>query len=263
MTAAALFPFGEPLCTVGQVDRGPKRVFVLGVYASAVHARWIGPDGKDVVQALAVASEPSIFWNGNPAEAERIIGRIRIPNAVGRLVPANAQLNGPSGRALDRFVLEPLGLKRADAWLCDLVPHSCMNSAQKRAIQGRYMELAGPHNLPTPSVPDVPKELTDAARRDQIMKEVTESQARTLILLGDEPIRWFLRHFADCPRRLVGYEPYGLRHKFTIAGREMGVVPLVHPRQAARLGQSSDRWFRTHQVWLNSVAPKLPSVMAG
>ena len=39
------FPFGQPVRRVEQQDRAPKRVFVLGVYASAVHARWIDVDG--------------------------------------------------------------------------------------------------------------------------------------------------------------------------------------------------------------------------
>ena len=55
------FPSGQPIRKVTQTDRLPKRVFVLGVYASAVHARWIGQDGKTRIAALAVASEPEIF----------------------------------------------------------------------------------------------------------------------------------------------------------------------------------------------------------
>ena len=35
------FPFGQELKKVEQKDRSPKQAFVLGVYASAVHARWI------------------------------------------------------------------------------------------------------------------------------------------------------------------------------------------------------------------------------
>ena len=34
------FPFGETVKPLAQLDRTPKKVFVLGVYASAVHARW-------------------------------------------------------------------------------------------------------------------------------------------------------------------------------------------------------------------------------
>ncbi len=254
---AGVFPFGQTLRTVQEADRSPKKVFILGGYASAVHARWVGPDGKDVAKALPVASEPSIFWKGDRGDAERIIKQIRIPRAVGQLVPAEDPLNGPTGRALDRFVLQPLGLKRADVWLCNLVPHSCLNAGQKKVIEKRYMELVGPHNLPKPSIPDVPAEVTDEARRDAIMKELMQSNARTLILLGDEPIRWFLRFFSKCPKGLIGFQPYGTRHRLMVADREMNVLPLVHPRHAASLDLSADRWFKIHHVWLKAVAPKM------
>jgi hypothetical protein len=36
-------PFGQPVRKVEQIDRSAKRVFVLGVYASAVHAKWLDP----------------------------------------------------------------------------------------------------------------------------------------------------------------------------------------------------------------------------
>ncbi len=62
-----VFPFGRPLKRLVQADRSPKKVFVLGVYASAVHARWVGPDNRIKVRALAVASEPYIFWRGEGA----------------------------------------------------------------------------------------------------------------------------------------------------------------------------------------------------
>ena len=58
------YPFGQEVRRLVQEDQTPKKVFVLGVYASAVHARWIR-DGKTVCNALAVASEPRIFWDGN------------------------------------------------------------------------------------------------------------------------------------------------------------------------------------------------------
>lgn len=38
MTTIGTFPFGEPVKAVTQTDRSEKDVFVLGVYASAVHA---------------------------------------------------------------------------------------------------------------------------------------------------------------------------------------------------------------------------------
>ena len=97
--AVGTFPFGQPIHCVAQADRSPKRVFILGVYASAVHARWCDARGKQMVKALGVASEPSIFWRGE--KVEEIISAIDVPAEVGRLEPANGDLNGPSGRSLD------------------------------------------------------------------------------------------------------------------------------------------------------------------
>jgi hypothetical protein len=136
------FPFGQPVRKVVQTDRSPKKVFVLGVYASAVHAQWIREDGKTRIKALAVASEPCIFWRGENAES--IIQQIDIPPELGRLELADQQFNGPSGRALDSTILHPMNLDRSDAWFCDLVPHSCINPAQSRAIEreGLRKELA-------------------------------------------------------------------------------------------------------------------------
>ena len=123
------FPFGQKLTKVQQKETTPnKEVFVLGVYASAVHAKWLDKDGKIKVQALAVASEPQIFWTGEGVE--KIIADIHIPAELGKLISANKNLNGPSGVALNDLFLKPLGHSREQAWLCDLLPESRVNPNQ-------------------------------------------------------------------------------------------------------------------------------------
>ena len=57
-----------------------------------------------------------IFWTGEGSE--QLIATITPPNTIGTLKSAGQNLNGPSGRALDEHILEPLGLTRKDAWLC-------------------------------------------------------------------------------------------------------------------------------------------------
>jgi hypothetical protein len=52
-TVYGVFPFGQPLRRVVQADRAPNRVFVLGVYSSAVHARWLSPTGRTLITASA------------------------------------------------------------------------------------------------------------------------------------------------------------------------------------------------------------------
>ena len=128
------YPFGETVKRVVQQDRTPKKVFVLGVYASAVHARW-QKGGKTICPALAVASEPRIFWDGNLEEAKEIISKIAIPKEAGTLEPAGAHLNGPSAKVLDEHILGALGYTRADAWLCDLLPETRINDGQKKVIE--------------------------------------------------------------------------------------------------------------------------------
>ncbi len=259
MTPTWTFPFGQPVRRVVQTDRAPKRVFVLGVYASAVHACWKEPNNKTIVKALAVASEPYIFWRGDNAEA--IIQQITMPQELGKLSPANRQYNGPSGIALNELILKPLGLGCTDVWLCDLVPHSCVNELQKAAINRTYSGIAESHGLARHTVPPVPLPLTDEIRRREILDELHESGASTLILLGDKPIKWFLRYFDDRWKRLADFgrenESYGRLQRTCIDGKEIAVLPLAHPRQIAKLGRSSVIWYNLHQAWVGNYAGKV------
>ncbi len=249
------FPFGQTLRPVIQTDRTPKEVFVLGVYASAVHARWIGPDGKQKVSALAVDSEPYIFWRGD--DADEIISKIKIPSTVGRLTePSRKGLNGPSGVALDERFLDPLGIERDDAWLCDLLPESRMNPAQRKAIDKHYLPLCAQHRLPVATIPEFNKtELDSKKRRKAILKEIKESGAHTLILLGDLPIHWFLKYHTE-PKytRLSQFgttaDTYGKKHAMDVDGISMDVIPLCHPRQAGQLGRSNSKWGALHAEWV-------------
>jgi hypothetical protein len=248
-------PFGEPLKILEQRDRTPKKVFILGVYASAVHAKWFSPDGKLISPALAVASEPCIFWTGDTNEAEKIISRIQIPQEAGYLQAADKQYNGPSGRALDELYLSPLGYSRNEVWLCDLVPYSCQNPNQADAIERAYNPVKAAYNLPGVTIPKLPAILADDKRREEILWELTESQATIIILLGDDPIQWFLSPVSGCGRQRLadfGKDAYGTTITATIAGKAYSVLPLVHPRQAAGLGQNTKEWQDIHRNWLST-----------
>jgi uracil-DNA glycosylase len=252
------FPFGMPIKKVVQKDRSRKRIFVLGVYASAVHARWIGNDGQTLIKAVAVASEPEIFWRGEGADA--IINGISLPQDAGRLLAADRRLNGPSGRALDDKFLAPLGLDRSECWLCDLVPFSRQNHKQKEALSRSYDKCAADLQLPSYNWPDVPCELVSADRLSAIQQEVLEASPDVLITLGDEPLRWFTKHF-NSEATLASYGDgagnYGRLHDVLIEGRKIRLLPLVHPRHAARLGLHSPKWATLHDHWVDKVAGSL------
>jgi uracil-DNA glycosylase len=263
MSIIGTFPFGQTVHEVVQTERTPKQVFVLGVYASAVHARWLNKDGDEIVKALAVASEPYIFWRGEGAES--IINKIPIPNELGRLEPAEKIFNGPSGLALDELVLNPLNLDRNNTWLCDLVPHSCVNSKQSIAIEREYVPIAEKYRLPVHSVPILPKLLTDEKRRTAIMNEILESKSKFLILLGDQPVKWFLSFYDNHWNKLSDFgkndETYGKLHETIIEGRKINVLPLTHPRQSARLGESSAIWYGLHDIWRKKSAGEVAQII--
>jgi len=249
------YPFGQPLIPVVQKDRSPKKVFVLGVYASAVHAKWRDKYGTVLVQALAVASEPYIFWRGDGVEG--IISRIEIPREAGRLEPAAAHFNGPSGKTLDDSFLSPLGYSREDAWLSDLLPESRINPNQRKAIKKHYDPLIGKLDLPACTIPDFSgSELRQHPDRHlEILKEVEESRANTIVLLGDLPIKHWLSHFSKY-RKLSDFgettDTYGKRHTLEINGRTYQILPLVHPRQAGSLGRASKKWTELHTAWVSA-----------
>ncbi|MBI2417410.1 MAG: hypothetical protein HYV28_05805 [Ignavibacteriales bacterium] len=252
---AYCFPFGQQLKKVKQVDKTPKTAFILGVYASAVHARWVDTNGKQKVAALAVASEPFIFWTGDGAK--EIICTIQIPKELGRLTePSDPKLNGPSGDALDKLYLEPLGLNREGTWLCDLLPESRANEKQQKAIQDHYTkEICREYDLPEATIPPFRKsELKLPSRRNEILEELEQSKAETLVLLGDLPILHFLWHYTKKHEKLSQFgdkcDSYGRGHELKINDRIYNVIPLCHPRQGGGLGSSSPKWRELHENWV-------------
>ena len=249
------FPFGETVHRLVQQDRSPKKVFVLGVYASAVHALWKDDNGI-VCRALAVASEPRIFWDGNPRETADIISRISIPEQMGTLEPAGAHLNGPSAKVLDNQILAPLGLSREDAWLCDLLPETRLNDDQSRILEKKYKPKAKSYGLNEVTVPARPTIFCDKARSEEIVSELEESQAETLILLGDIPILQFLNKVAEVNykslQEYVDLYGYGNYSQTAINGKTYRILPLAHPRQIGALGFHSKKWYKLHQAWENN-----------
>ena len=250
------FPFGQTLRPLVQEDTTPKKVFVLGVYASAVHARW-KRNGQVICQALAVASEPRIFWDGNPEEARKIIQSIAVPPQLGTLEPAGQNLNGPSAKVLDEHILAPLGYTRQDAWLCDCLPETRINASQAKVIQERYNPLIEQYGLNPVTIPNRPSAFCNKKRALEITEELMQSEAELLILLGDIPIAQYLNKVADVPYSTLGayvdLYGYGNATDAVINGTTIKVLPLAHPRQIGALGTHSEKWHMMHRQWEHSL----------
>ena len=136
----------------------------------------------------------------------------------------------------------------------------------KRSVGKEELEVTLPYskiltkssglNLPEATIPDFDEneiKVHPARRKVEILNELEASGASTIILLGDLPVRWFL-HFYDKRTKLsqFGETPYtyGQIHKVIINGKAYNIIPLCHPRNAARLGAFSKKWADLHDEWV-------------
>jgi hypothetical protein len=252
------FPFGEPVKRIFQENRIPKKVFVLGIYSDAVHVRWIANDGRPLVRALPIASEPEIFWYGDLKEVRDIIERINLPEKAGRLISAGRELNGIQGRALDRFILKPLGLSRNSIWMSLMIPHCLMNRGQRKANK-RYSRFAQEFDFPEPSVPstEVKEQLVTEQRRAEVLNEILESKADLLITLGDPPIRWFINAFDNKKFKVANFGYYGNLHELKIGEKTLHLLPLLDPKILDKQNDGTFKWVYFHKKWMETTAEKL------
>lgn len=271
------FPFGERA-----LPREPRRpvgatcAYVLGVYPSALHIRWrlpsARPDGlRDEVTALAVADEPTVFWDGS--EADRLVEEwkdrvgFRTGDADGDDGHASANGNGTSGRGVATGVLAPLGISPASTWFNDAVDTFYVKHGGRTAQQGDVMRdvydrfaASRPHRSPfsLPRRPS-PTALVDTAvrhHRERLRLDLIEAASQLLVTLGEEARR-VLAAIADLAsgpatvplsRGDSVERSYGRRGEVFVDGRRMDWLALKHP------GNSDPYWTRLHDEWVEGHA---------
>lgn len=251
-----IFPFGERAYESKQISKSPKEVFVLGSYTQAIYAKWLDPNGSLITNAIAVASEPHIFWDGYDSKSEEIISRINIPNNLGYLEIADQEYNGQLGRPLDKYYLSPLGFKREDSWLCNLIPYYRLNKQQEEVIDKYYKPKINNYYLPRPSIRKLKLELTNDKRRNGILEELETSKADTIILQGDQPIKWFLDSYIDKPiKNLENFaKSYGECCEYIINSKKYNIFALFNPKIFSGSGSYSAQCRKTHLEWMKNIA---------
>jgi hypothetical protein len=220
---------------------GPKPVLIIGVYPSAVHARWIGPDAKGI-RALAVADEPEPFWTGDGAETTVATVAATVPAEAGRIELAKGH-NGRSGRALDKLMLEPLALTRDKIRVADIDNRYMANLGQQDAVAHNYVPLVERGILPPATwrprraITRVPSDRSPA-----LADEVAEADPAWIITLGDEPLR-------SLDLEPLTRASYGTPLPAVVLGNNVQLLRLVHTRQQAGHGPSSSDWAEAHRQW--------------
>ncbi len=241
------FPFGRYVKPVLPTASGRRRVFVLGVYPSAIHAKWRDPKGN-LWPALAVDNEPEPFWTGEDAK-ERVTAIAKdVPTEAGYLEPADRQHNGASGVVVDNLYLKPLEIGREECWITDLVQSYLANDGQFNRISKSYAPLVDEGIVPAAKLRRRVGKVTNLPddRKESLRREFEEASPELVITLGNEPLQCLALDPLDP-------SSYGTEREVPVLGSRVRLLALVHPRQSGALGQSSPKWTSAHREWVGSV----------
>lgn len=81
---------------------------------------------------------------------------------------------------------------------------------------------------------------------NELRAEFDEAQPELVITLGNEPIKVLALGEPLRP------QTHGRRLKTELFGRQVDLLPLVHPRQSGGLGSHSSSWRAVHDEWLRA-----------
>ena len=248
------FPFGRPAAErpPRPAAGGAAKVFVLGVYPSALHVRWCRPDGAVHVQALAVDDEPEVFWDGADAaeRVERWKEQVGWERSWGSVTSSG---NGTSGRGVVRDVLEPLGIDPAETCFTDCYRHYLVKTgtgSQRAAMDRAYVPFAAARGLPTVSLPRRPDDgrlvaMALAEDSGHVLGELGNSGADFVVTLG-QPAADVLVGLLELERVVLARDStYGARRVIRSGGRELTWLALKHP------GQRQPAWEAHHRAWVD------------
>lgn len=266
-----VFPFGaESTPRPPRKPKGEAWVFVLGVYPSAVHVRWDLPlwaqtAERRAVGALAIADEPTVFWDGDGAE--RMVDAwmqevgFRSGDEPTEWGHVRAVGNGTSGRPVRDRVLNALGVSEDETWFTDCADRFFIKrgggSQQGDVIDTVYAPFAAALKLPAVSLPPRPSipglvRLAVTEHRERLRGELVEAGAPVVVTLGEEARRVLaeivdhvdgppLTHLA---RADVTQKTYGEPGVVKVGPLEAVWYAVAHP------GNRDPAWAALHDAWI-------------
>jgi hypothetical protein len=250
-----VFPFGAPVSACRPSADGPRRVFVLGAYPSALHVAWTPPRPHRRIAAIAVDNEPEPFWTGadQVERIERWKAAVGFDETWGQIAPCGS-LNGPSGAWVEARILAPLEARRADAWITDCLDTYRASVGGAARILDTYAPFAEEHGLPAASVEPHPSEgeIVKAAllaHRERLLRELHVARPEVVVTLGNAALRVFRElaevEVADDPGTALRSDPatYGRRRPVRLGSGAAEWVPLAHPAAPAPYQRAHDAWI--------------------
>jgi uracil-DNA glycosylase len=193
------------------------------------------------------------FWDGTGVEERISELQGRVPKQLGQLEVPHGQFNGPSGRALDTLYLKPLGLKRTECWITDLHDTYYVSVGNAKFLKKYEKLAAGIEGLTPVRFPQKPRlHKVPEERVESLKQEFCQAAPEWVITLGNDPINLIFNGRVG----QLELTKYGVPFEAEVFGRRVKALCLCHPRQAAKLGRSSKRWFDAHQGWMKQAQGK-------
>jgi uracil-DNA glycosylase len=250
----AQFPFGAPVLACGtEMPTRQFPVLVLGAYPSALHVRWVPPEGYGrAVAALPVDNEPTPFWDGQQPSAQDQFQRWHdawFRPGWGTVAPA--PLNGSSGAELVERWLTPLGCSEADVFITDCLSTARTSTGVAARLADRYHPFADAHGAPRATLAPHPSE------RDIVIEALGEHSHRLtaqmeaadpdlVVTLGNAAARVLAGLGGQADRTAVlRPDTYGQERQLTLGGRTLRWQALVHPA-------TPRVWADRHNQWLGA-----------
>jgi hypothetical protein len=250
MSEPERYPFGSEATERPPSADGPRPVFVLGAYPSALHVRWIPPDDAQLrqVKALPVADEPTPFWNGVDARetvAAWVAARGFDPATHGTFAPS-PKFNGTSGQWVDANVLGPLDCTRDTTWISDCLDTYRLSNGARKALGDTYDSARDRYGWPAWNLRDHPSEEAIVREawswhKDRLRAELAVCEPELVVSLGNAALVVMGKLLSAGPDRLA-VEGYGQRLNGGLNGRAVEWLPLAHPAAPQRYQEAHRDW---------------------
>lgn len=222
-----------------------------GVLPNGTPLRRTEPSGSFSAPIMVLGAYPA----ATSTKASLVGGvRMTLPTSVeGESFEATSK----SGHELDEHYLAPLGLRRADVCITDLMPYYLANTTRNTS-SGRSMAdnlaLYERHNnvrlgidarLPPPQL--VAGARTMPGNVDRLKDYVERCRPRLMFTLGAEPAAFVRGEAFDSVSRRAGTLFYSAAEELDVLGVRVGVVHLVHPHLFIKRNAT---WMQRHREWV-------------
>jgi uracil-DNA glycosylase family 4 len=138
-----------------------------------------------------------------------------------------------SGRALDRYYLQPLGLSRNHVWITDL-----FKCRYPKAI---YAAKAA-HN-------DAIQAVVNTCANLWLLQEIALARPRVLVTLSDREVYQRLRRAFSLATPATFAAAVGRPHAVALGGFALTLFPMIHPDVSRLWGEGDNRKQLARQKW--------------